>query len=184
MTPPPAPHTSPWDGKRGRGRPPKFTPEAEDKILKTVRATGLKIQQAAALAGVDRKTVYDWLQKGGWYNANTGRGGKGTRVASDRVFGDFCNKIDEAYAAFLARNALAVTAAGQMDWRAAAWALERAEPGQYGRSEPRPLGPVREQDVAGPSIVDELRAALDDAPPRSQGGDDEESPEDEDEEDA
>lgn len=103
------------------GRPTKFTPEVTSKILTAIRA-GNYIETAAAWAGIDKVTLYDWLKQGAAQDA-----GK---------FKDFSNAVAEALAhAEIADLNHVGEAAKRGDWRAAAWRLERRNPTKWGRQD-------------------------------------------------
>lgn len=103
------------------GRPTKFTPEVTSKILAAIRG-GNYIETAAAWAGVDKVTIYDWLKQGA--AQDTGK------------FRDFSNAVAEALAhAEIADVNYVGEAAKKGDWRAAAWRLERRNPKKWGRQE-------------------------------------------------
>lgn len=46
------------------GRPTSLTPEVHQKVVHAVQL-GMYIEQAAALAGVNRTTLYGWMKRGG-----------------------------------------------------------------------------------------------------------------------
>lgn len=103
------------------GRPTKFTPEVTSKILAAIRS-GNYIETAAAWAGVNKDTLYDWLKQGA--AQDTGK------------FKEFSDAVGEALAHAEITDVSHVGKAAQNgDWRAAAWRLERRNPKKWGRQE-------------------------------------------------
>lgn len=116
--------SKPTDGKpAGRhpgGRPSFLTPDRVDTIVKMLTA-GNYLDAAAAMAGVDRSTVYQWLKKG----ANQQSG----------VYHDFHARVEQAQAEAECRLVSQIAAAAKNQWQAAAWHLERKFPDRWGRKE-------------------------------------------------
>ena len=82
------------------------------------------METAAAASGIDRITLHLWLRKGNKY--------PGT------IYSAFADAVHEAMAQAEMRDVLTISkAAGDGDWRAAAWRLERKFPGAGDRP-PRP----------------------------------------------
>jgi hypothetical protein len=128
-----------------RGRPTKLTPDLQERIVEAIRA-GAYVETAAALAGVNKTTFYDWLRKG----ARAKRG----------AYHDFSLAVEEALAQSEADDLAVIEKAGRgyevrrtkavrsedgtvettvetstrFDWQAAAWRLERRFPERWGRS--------------------------------------------------
>lgn len=124
---------------KGRGRPTKFTPDVTSKILTAIRA-GNYIETAAAWAGVNKQTIYDWLRQG---------------AAQDKgAFRDFSDSVGEALAhAEVADLQQVAEAAKKGNWQAAAWRLERRNPSRWGRKDRAPLTP--EDEIDYDSLTDE-----------------------------
>lgn len=117
---------------KGKGRPTKFTPEVTSKILTAIRA-GNYIETAAAWAGVNKQTIYDWLRQG---------------AAQEKgPFRDFSDSVGEALAhAEVADLQNVAEAAKKGNWQAAAWRLERRNPSRWGRKDRTPVAPEDEID--------------------------------------
>lgn len=102
------------------GRKTKLTPERQTKIVNAIRA-GAYMETAAAASGIDRITLHLWLKKGNKY--------PGT------IYSAFADAVHEAMAQAEMRDVLTISkAAGDGDWRAAAWRLERKFPGRWGQT--------------------------------------------------
>ena len=100
----------------------KFTAARRKAILEALRK-GHTLTHAAALAGVDRDTVYDWLA----------RGAKAADEDSEyRKFAEAYLKANAAIADFAIEK---IKAAMPDDWRAASTFLERRFPDEYGKRE-------------------------------------------------
>lgn len=108
------------DGRPG-GRPSSLTDETVDDIVRMLER-GAYLTHASAAVGVDRRTLYRWLEQGGKDLAegrNTDEAKFHARVAQARAKGKvaMCQVIDDA---------------AKRDWRAAAWMLERTDPELFG----------------------------------------------------
>jgi hypothetical protein len=71
------------------------------------------------MAGVNKSTLYDWLKQGA--RAKTGK------------LKEFSNAVNQAQGYAEARDVLTIGGAAKLDWRAAAWRLERKFPDRWGR---------------------------------------------------
>jgi len=103
----------------GHGSNGKLTDEIAERICQAVR-TGATIEGAAAYAGVARQTFFDWLRRGRQANARNPY----KKLAAD---------LDEALAAFEVGAMAKIAKAGDTEWQANAWRLERRFPDRYGR---------------------------------------------------
>ena len=141
------------------GRPCKLTPEVQDRIAAAVRA-GAYRQIAATLAGINERTLYDWLAKG--------KDGK-----RDGKFVQFYQAIKRAEAEWEQEQAEAIreTAKGgqllsrttterkdgstvttetytRPEWTARAWLLERKAYERWGKKERVELTGDKERPLA------------------------------------
>jgi transposase len=108
--------------EKRRGRPSKFAPPVCQKIVDVIRA-GNFVQTAAEYAGVDRSTVYDWVRRG--------------ERERQGPYREFAEQVRKALADAEVRDlAIISKAAGEGQWQAAAWRLERKFPERYGRRHP------------------------------------------------
>lgn len=116
-------------------RPSKFTPDIAAAILRAVGA-GLAYPQAAALAGVCERTLYNWLESG---------------AAGQEPLATFLQdlKSTEAKAEL---EALAAVKAGGPGWQSRAWYLERKYPERWGRSV-RPVAEALAVDAKTPGLI-------------------------------
>ena len=106
--------------KKGRGRPTKLTPLIQEEVCKALKA-GMYMETAAAYAGIDKDTLYEWLKKGA-------RG-------DGEDFIKFSDSVKRAVAeAELTDLLLIKKAASDGTWQAAAWRLERRFRERWGRS--------------------------------------------------
>lgn len=110
---------TPADKPKGKpGRKTRLTPERQAKIVNAVKA-GAYLETAAAAAGINKVTLHRWLRRGERY--------PGT------IYSAFSEAVHEALAQAEMRDVLTISkAAGDGDWRAAAWRLERKYPKRWG----------------------------------------------------
>lgn len=93
-------------------RPTRRTPEREARLLQALKAGNTRAA-AAAYAGISDRTLRYWAEQ-------------------SAVFADALSRAeDEAEVALVAN----IRIAGQTDWRAHAWLLERRKPESWGRRE-------------------------------------------------
>lgn len=99
------------------GRPSLLTDEVQEKIVAVVKGGSL-LETAAAVAGIGRRTVYEWLEQG---------------AAGKEPYAAFAAAVHQAKAEGESRNVMLIARAGAKDWRAAAWLLQRQNPEKYGQ---------------------------------------------------
>ena len=105
------------NGAQGRGRPSKLTPETEMRILSAVRC-GASNVVACEAAGIAKSTLSSWLSQA-------------KKEDAPEALTSFAEKLERARAeGVVARLAMIQKSAG-VDWRAAAWMLERDDPNAY-----------------------------------------------------
>lgn len=100
------------------GRPTKLTPELHADIVRTIKA-GNYLETAAAMAGVERLTLREWIKKG--VRAKSG------------AYHAFALDIEQAMAHAEVVDVLGIRKAGEKEWTARAWLLERRFPDRWGR---------------------------------------------------
>lgn len=105
-----------------RGRPTKLTPELTDQICRVIEA-GNYIETAARYCGVDKRSLFAWMQRGNEQKAKRRRG----------IHRDFLHAVEKALAAAEARSVARIVKAGENQWQAEAWRLERKHPKRWGR---------------------------------------------------
>ena len=104
------------------GRPTVLTPKLAKAIVKAIRV-GCYIEEAAEAQGVSRAVVYQWLELG--------------RVGASQAHIDFLDTVTRARAAdtvdsMESINQASKLATGDLEWKAAAWKLERKLPAKFG----------------------------------------------------
>lgn len=121
-------------GKKKNGRKEKISKQIIDTIVMTIRG-GNYIETAAAMAGISKDTLYDWIKKA------DGRGG---------LYKEFSDAIKKALAESEVRDVLLIGEASKTQWQAAAWRLERRYPTKWGRRDFLDFkGEVRQIDIQG-----------------------------------
>lgn len=133
------------------GRKSKLTPEVQDRIVQAITA-GNYIEIAAAYAGIDKATLYRWIQKAELPDA-------------DQRYSDFRNAVESARSQAEVRNvALIQQAANNGTWQAAAWYLERTAHQRWGRrvmlSGDESGAPVHVEISAKDELAEKLAAML------------------------
>ena len=118
------------------GRRSKAT-EARIEALLVALGTGCTREAAARHAGIDRTTLYRWLETD-----------PGLRV-----------RVEKAEADVEVRLAAQIVQAAPDDWRAAAWMLDRRRPRSYGRAQAAAAAAAM---TAAPTLAPH---PLDDLPP-------------------
>lgn len=116
---------------KSRGRPIKLDQTIHDKIYTAIRS-GNYIETAAAYAGINKTTLYEWLKRG--ERAIQTAEATGRKIpAKEQPFASFSNAIEKALAEAEMNDVKRITAAARKDWHAAAWRLERKFPSRWGR---------------------------------------------------
>ncbi len=141
-------------------RPTKLTPDVQTKICTAIQA-GNYIETASAFAGINKSTLYEWLKRGGDELARVAKDARFRVLASETIFVEFSNAVEEALAQSELHDVLIIQRAAsgydvlvtkevldkdgnvkvlktnshEFDWRASAWRLERKFPDRWGRRE-------------------------------------------------
>lgn len=92
--------------------------ERETVLLQAIEQ-GLPLKHAAKLAGISYDTLNRWKTRGS------------SEFAPDE-FRKFCVAVEHSEAVAMQINLARIQAAGEKDWRAAAWILERRHPEEFG----------------------------------------------------
>jgi transposase len=112
------------------GRPTELTPENEEKLLELIRA-GIPIKTAAVTIGIEERTFYHWMKRGGdeQYRINKGEKSK----ESEAKFFHFFQSVTRAKEEAKAGHVAVISKAGKAgDWRASAWWLQRQFRDEFG----------------------------------------------------
>lgn len=109
------------------GRPVELTAEIQIVICDAI-GRGLYMAEAAAVAGISKETLYDWVRRG----ARAKR--KGRFAAGELPFITFSDAVKRSLAELQVNFLDNIhNAAGNGVWQAAAWLLERRFQGKWGR---------------------------------------------------
>lgn len=115
------------------GRPTKKTEQRVEALLQSLRA-GASRQRSAALAGIHRDTLHEWMKQ-------------------DPAFSDAIEKAEAfAEARFLSR--VATAAENERSWQAAAWILERRFPNEWRKREGVEFSGVNGQAIEVKTVGD------------------------------
>ncbi|MBW2636985.1 MAG: hypothetical protein JRC86_05605 [Deltaproteobacteria bacterium] len=115
-----------------RGRPTKLTQAVQKKIVDAIRM-GNYIETAAAYAGVNKVTLYDWLRRGQREKDRVAKNPRAKIRVKERPFVEFSNAVEKALAEAEMRDVAIIGEAAEKQWQAAAWRLERKFPARWGR---------------------------------------------------
>ena len=98
----------------------KLTDQLCDEICNDIKA-GVPIKHASISHGISESTFYNWFDKG--------------REAKSGKFRKFYDKIQEAKSVAITLRARRIYKAGETNWQADAWWLERVDPTNFGRKD-------------------------------------------------
>lgn len=101
-----------------RGRKTKLTPELQKNLLDAI-SVGATHRLACQYAGINQDTLYTWLNKG---------------LEGKPPYADFSEQFMRAQGRSAVGWLAKIEAAGNEDWRALAWKLERRFPHDYGKT--------------------------------------------------
>lgn len=116
------------------GRPKKLTPKIKKAIIEAVER-GNYVETAAALAGISKTTLYDWMKRGAREADRLDRFPDEEVDPNERPFMDFSNALTRAMAVAEDRDVQNIDKAALEDWKASAWRLERRNPERWGKKE-------------------------------------------------
>ena len=136
------------------GRPSKLTPERAQAIALAV-SEGHYLQHAAAAAGVARSTVHSWLARGQKARERLDRGGE--PEPDDGPYLDLLDTLEGAERCAVELGIAPIRAAMErVDWRAAAWYLERRFPRHW---RPDADGGARDEEDAAAAFAADKAAS-------------------------
>ena len=113
-------------------RPTKLNKVVESKIISAIRA-GNYIETAAAYAGINKSTLYDWLKRGEREKQRVQKTPGGRIRKKETPFVEFSNAVEKALAEAEVRDVAIIAKAAEDQWQAAAWRLERKFPDRWGK---------------------------------------------------
>ncbi len=134
--------------RRRPGRPSKLTPQVVAMVLAAIRC-GASNRIACEGAGVGKSTLYQWLEL--------------ARERPGSEYAEFADQLTRARQEGRISRLAIIQKAAKMDWRAAAWLLERDMPDEFS------LRYQIEHSVSGEvTLTDALRALRTDREPPKQ----------------
>lgn len=125
------------------GRKPKLTKELIE-LLGTALQNGNYIETACDFAGINRATLYRWLQESEADNAKP-------------LLKELSDTVMKARAQAEMRNVLRIQKAAEDSWQAAAWWLERSQPKKWSKQTNVELSGVNGNPI---NVAVDTRAAL------------------------
>jgi hypothetical protein len=144
----------PTGPKKKRGAPLKLNAEVTRKLCQHVKI-GSDPATAAEAVGISKDTLHEWLKRG--HQAIQ----SGTKDNRERMFARLVNALNRAAAEAELRDTKRIDRAGNFDWRALAWKMERRYPSWRLPSEHRHVhtGDKNADPIAVEYNVTELRQA-------------------------
>jgi len=113
------------------GAPTKLTGEVIALLTQALR-TGAYVETAVAHVGIHKDSYYRWIRKGRDERLRIDTGGKPRK--SFGLFLELYDAVEKAQAAAEVRDLAIISKAAENHWQAAAWKLERRNPGRWGRT--------------------------------------------------
>lgn len=117
-----------------KGRPSKLTMELQEEVVKHLR-TGNYIETVSALVGISKNTFYDWLKRGAREIQRVEQNSRARIRKDEQKYVDFSDAVKKAMAHAEVRDVTLIAKAGDKNWQASAWRLERKHPDKWGRKE-------------------------------------------------
>ena len=140
--------------------------ELIDNVVRFIR-TGVFMETATACAGIAKQTFYTWMRQANELQNKMEKaksaGGKLKLCKHEKLLLEFLDAVDRAAAEAELSDVVTIKLASATNWQAAAWRLERRNPGQWGRRD------YVKNEVSGPNggpvqvttgLNDEEQAAL------------------------
>ena len=104
------------------GRPTKLTSELTEEIAQYLRA-GNYIETTAALVGINRDSIYEWLKRGAKEQERLAKNPRARLRKREAIFVEFSDTVKKAQAQSEAMLVGLIGKAAQKNWTAAAWRL-------------------------------------------------------------
>ena len=114
------------------GAPLKINEEIIFQIAKAVK-NGNYIETASAYVNIDKTTLYDWLRRGRKERDRVRKDGRLRIRKDEQIFVNFSHAVEKALAEAEMRDVMIIGKAGETQWQASAWRLERKFPDKWGR---------------------------------------------------
>lgn len=111
----------------------KLTKGIQDAIVNAIQM-GNYIETAAAVSGVSKNTLYEWLRTGKRAEELSLRTGEPIPDV-DKPFAKFSDAVNRAQAQSELLAVAIITRAAQTQWQAAAWRLERQHSDRWGKKD-------------------------------------------------
>lgn len=116
------------------GRPTKLTPKLQKEIMTVIRS-GNYIETACAYVGINKDTYYEWMKRGAREIDRVENNPKARVRKDEKKYVDFSKEMTKALAHAEIRDVAIIAKAGETNWQASAWRLERKFPQKWGRKE-------------------------------------------------
>jgi hypothetical protein len=129
----------------------------EQSIIEAIQLGG-HLDDAAQRGGINRRTLYRWLEKGKQYQADLEKGSEPNK--DDLPYYNLMRNVEDTSASVRLRMVGRILVAADDDWKAAAWYLERSQPEQWGRRNQPIEAVVAEQQQSIDTITAEALALV------------------------
>ncbi len=114
------------------GRKSLLTPELQEEICQYLKEGHYQVT-AIDLVGIAESTYYHWLQQGEEASIKYENGEELTE--KETIYMEFLESIKKAIAFSIRRDVAHIDKAGEKDWKARAWKLERMKPALFSLKE-------------------------------------------------
>jgi len=117
-----------------RGRKPILTEEIIQNVVSVLR-TGTYIETAIACVGISKDTFYAWLRRGARERRRLDNDKKAKPNKEEAIYLQLSDAVKKAIAEAEIRNLAMISQAGETQWQASAWILERRFPERWGKKD-------------------------------------------------
>ena len=119
----------------------KLTDQLCDEICNDIKA-GVPIKHAAISHGITEVTFYNWYNQG--------------KTAKSGAKKKFYEKVEEAKSVAITLRARRIYKAGESNWQADAWWLERVDPENFGRKDHHKIDMDAKADVNSQVSINDI----------------------------
>jgi len=120
--------------KTGR-KPALLEPVKREELLNLI-VLGVPISKSVGMVGISEATFYNWMSRGLIEKERLNTIANAKPKPEEKIYLEFLESVTRARAEAVAKKVAVISsAAGQGDWKASAWWLERQVPEEFGKIE-------------------------------------------------